>query len=123
MAENVEIVKGASLWRDARRRLKRNRLAVFGMVVLAFLIVAVIIGPPIIEATTGYTYDLIPTDPEMVKSLPPSFAHLMGTDDAGRDILARVLEGGRISLMVGIIATTVSLIIGVSYGRSPDISA
>lgn len=116
MAENVEIVKGASLWRDAWKRLLRNRLAVFGMVVLAIMVVAVIIGPAIIAWTTGYTYDLIPGDRDLVKAMPPSLKHLMGTDDSGRDILARVLQGGRISLMVGIISTVVSLIIGVSYG-------
>ena len=116
MTENLQKIKGASLWRDAWRRLLRNRLAVFGMVVMAILVLAVIIGPAIIYWATGYTYDLIPTDRELVRAMPPSFSHLMGTDDAGRDILARVLQGGRISLMVGIISTTVSLIVGVSYG-------
>ncbi len=116
MAENVEIVKGTSLWRDAWKRLLRNKLAVFGMVVLAIMVVAVIIGPAIISWTTGYTYDLIPTDRSLVKSLPPSLKHLMGTDDAGRDLFARVLQGGRISLSVGLISTIVSLIVGVSYG-------
>ncbi|MEQ1922632.1 MAG: ABC transporter permease [Pyrinomonadaceae bacterium] len=118
MAENIEIVKGASLWRDAWRRLRRNKLAMFGLGVIAFMIVAVIIGPAIIKWTTGYTYDFIPTDRDLVKAMPPSFRHLMGTDDAGRDIFARVLQGGRISLMVGVISTTVSLIIGVSYGAT-----
>ena len=118
MAENIDIVKGASLGRDAWKRLLRNKLAVFGMCVLAVMVVAVIIGPAIIKWTTGYTYDLIPTDNDLVKAMAPSLKHLMGTDDAGRDILARVLQGGRISLMVGIISTTVSLIIGVSYGAT-----
>ncbi len=118
MAENIEIVKGASLWRDAWRRLRRNKLAMFGLGVIALMVVAVIIGPMIIKWTTGYTYDWIPTDNNLVKAMPPSFRHLMGTDDAGRDILARVLQGGRISLMVGVISTTVSLIIGVSYGAT-----
>lgn len=118
MAENIEIVKGASLWRDAWRRLRRNKLAMFGLGVIAFMIVAVIIGPAIIKWATGYTYDFIPTDRDLVKAMPPSFRHLMGTDDAGRDIFARVLQGGRISLMVGVISTTVSLIIGVSYGAT-----
>ena len=116
MSDEVQNIKGASLWRDAWKRLRRNKLAVFGMTVLALMIVAVIVGPSLIYWTTGYTYDLIPTDRELVRSMPPSIAHLMGTDDAGRDILARVLQGGRISLMVGIISTAVSLIIGVSYG-------
>ena len=118
MTENVEIIKGASLWRDAWNRLLRNRLAVFGMVVLAFMIVAVIVGPSIVYWTTGYTYDLIPTDNALNKAMAPSLGHLMGTDDAGRDLLARVLQGGRISLMVGIISTIVSLIVGVSYGAT-----
>ncbi|HRI02615.1 MAG TPA: ABC transporter permease [Pyrinomonadaceae bacterium] len=118
MGENIEIVKGASLWRDAWRRLRRNKLAMFGLGVIAFMIVAVIIGPAIIKWTTGYTYDFIPTDRDLVKAMPPSWRHLMGTDDAGRDIFARVLQGGRISLMVGVISTTVSLMIGVSYGAT-----
>src|SRR6185437_9959867 len=96
--------------------LIRNRLAVFGLAILGILIVSVVIGPSIIYWTTGYTYDFIPADNELVKSMPPSFAHLMGTDEAGRDLLARVLQGGRISLMVGIISTAVSLIVGISWG-------
>lgn len=118
MAENVEIIKGASLGRDAWKRLLRNKLAVFGMIVIAIMLVAVAIGPAIIRWTTGYTYDFIPTDNDLVKAMAPSLKHLMGTDDAGRDIFARVLQGGRISLMVGVISTTVSLIIGVSYGAT-----
>ncbi|MDQ3374212.1 MAG: ABC transporter permease, partial [Acidobacteriota bacterium] len=55
---------------------------------------------------------------DLIKSFPPSLQHPMGTDDSGRDILARVLQGGRISLMVGVISTIVSLIVGVSYGAT-----
>jgi oligopeptide transport system permease protein len=111
-----ETVKGTSLWKDAWRRLLKNKLAVFGMIVVAIMLIAVILGPTIIEQLTGYTYDYIPSDQNLIKSMPPSFKHPMGTDDTGRDILARVLIGGRISLMVGIISTFVSLIIGISYG-------
>jgi ABC-type dipeptide/oligopeptide/nickel transport system permease subunit len=116
--EQQEIVKGASLWRDAWKRLLKNKLAVFGLIVVALMVVAVIVGPFIIRITTGYTYDFIPPEKELIKSFPPSFKHPMGTDDQGRDILARVLQGGRISLMVGIISTVVSLIVGVSYGAT-----
>ena len=116
MAENIETVKGTSLWTDAWRRLLKNKLAVFGLVVLAIMIVAVIIGPAIIRWTTGFTADYIPPQGDLIKSFPPSLQHPMGTDEAGRDLLARVLQGGRISLMVGIISTIVSLIVGVSYG-------
>ena len=116
MAENTEIVKGTSLWKDAWRRLLKNKLAVFGLIVLAFMVIAVSLGPPIIYWLTGLTADYIPKDGDLIKSFPPSMQHPMGTDEAGRDMLARVLQGGRISLMVGIISTCVSLIVGVSYG-------
>ena len=121
-----EPVVGTSLWKDAWKRLKRNRLAVMGMAIVSIVIVASLAGPPIIRQLTGYTYDYIPSDPALLKSLPPftapdgsfSWTHPMGTDDAGRDILARVLLGGRISLMVGIISTLVSLVIGITFGAT-----
>jgi oligopeptide transport system permease protein len=121
-----EAVAGTSLWKNAWRRLLRNRLAVFGMVMIGAIVVASAIGPPIIRASTGYTYDSIPADSSLVQSFPPlrapdgsfSLAHPMGTDSSGRDMLARVLLGGRISLMVGIISTLVSLVIGIAYGAT-----
>jgi oligopeptide transport system permease protein len=116
---NNEIVKGTSLWKDAGRRLLKNKLAVFGIIVLAIMALSVIFGPSVIYLATGFTPDYIPSDignGQFVKSFPPSLQHPFGTDDAGRDLLARVLQGGRISLMVGIISTFVSLIVGVSYG-------
>lgn len=119
-----EVIVGTSLWRDAWRRLLKNKLAVFGLITTILIIVAALIGPPIIKATTGHTYDYIPSNADLIKSIPPfraadgsfSWAHPMGTDNSGRDLLARILLGGRISLMVGIISTLVSLIIGVGYG-------
>jgi oligopeptide transport system permease protein len=125
-ADAGELIRGTSLWQDAWKRLKKNRLAVGGLVVVVLVVVASIVGPAIIEWTTGYTYDFIPRDPALLRSLPPftgpdgafSWTHPMGTDSAGRDILARVLLGGRISLMVGLISTVVSLVIGVSYGAA-----
>jgi oligopeptide transport system permease protein len=119
-------LKGTSLWRDAWRRLLKNRLAVFGLVVVCFIIVAALAGPPLIKHATGYTYDYIPRDGRLINSYPPftapdgsfSWTHPMGTDNSGRDLLARVLIGGRISLMVGITSTLVSLLIGISYGAT-----
>ncbi|MGE0450694.1 MAG: ABC transporter permease [Vicinamibacterales bacterium] len=118
--------RGTSLWSAAVRRLRRNRLAAFGFVVLCVVVVASLVGPWIIERATGYTYDYIPLDPNLVRSMPPfsapdgafSWTHPMGTDDAGRDILARVLLGGRISLLVGLISTLVSLVIGIAVGAT-----
>jgi len=123
-AEAGEFVAGTSLWRDAWRRLLKNRLAVFGMIVVSIVAVLSIIGPSIIKKTTGYTPDFIPPDANLIKSFPPfkapdgtlSWKHPMGTDIQGRDLFARVLQGGQISLLVGVIATVVSLIIGVGYG-------
>jgi oligopeptide transport system permease protein len=119
-------VKGTSLWQDAWRRLRKNRLAFAGLFIVVFVVLASLAGPPIIERTTGYTYDYIPRDSALIRAMPPftgpdgsfSWTHPMGTDNAGRDILARVLLGGRISLMVGLISTLVSLVIGVTYGAA-----
>lgn len=123
-AELDEFVAGTSLWKDAWRRLLKNKLAVFGLVVVAIVTLASLVGPYMIKALTGFTPDYIPNDAALLKSFPPftapdgsfSWTHPMGTDLQGRDLLARVLQGGQISLMVGIISTLVSLIIGVSYG-------
>jgi len=124
-SDEDEFVRGSSLWRDAWRRLLKNKLAIFGLVVVVVITVASILGPPLIHKTLGFTPDYIPTnDVKLTKSFPPftgpdgkfSWIHPMGTDNAGRDQLARVLQGGQISLFVGVISTLVSLLIGVSYG-------
>ena len=108
--------KTNSLWADAWKRLFQNKLAVFGLMVLWLTVLFVAVGPSVIYWTTGFTYDFIPPTGDLVKSFPPSFQHPMGTDEQGRDLLARVLQGGRISLAVGLISTVVSLLIGVYYG-------
>ena len=123
--ETGAFVRGTSLWRDAWRRLLKNKLAVFGLVVVIVVTIASIIGPTVIQKVFGFTPDYIPThDERLTKSFPPftgpdgkfSWLHPMGTDNAGRDQLARVLQGGQISLFIGILSTVVSLLIGVSYG-------
>jgi oligopeptide transport system permease protein len=114
--ETGALIEGTSLWRDAWRRWRKNKLAVIGGIIVILIVLASLIGPVIIKALTGYTYDLIPSDRTLVRAMPPSLMHLMGTDPQGRDVLARVLVGGRISLMVGLVSTAVSLVIGVSYG-------
>src|SRR5688572_27503957 len=112
----TESIRRTSLWGDAWKRLLKNRLAVLGLVVLAVMFFLVTVGPPIFTGLTGYIADSFPADGNLLKSFPPSWQHPMGTDEAGRDIFARVLQGGRISLAVGVISTIVSLIVGVSYG-------
>jgi len=117
-------VRGTSLWRDAWRRLLKNKLAVFGLVVVIVVTIASIAGPTLIQQTFGFAPDYIPNNDKLTRSFPPftgpdgkfSWLHPMGTDNAGRDVMARVLQGGQISLFVGILSTVVSLLIGVSYG-------
>ena len=119
-----EIIAGTSLWRDAWRRLLRNKLAAFGIAAVVIVALASFLGPTLIKSSTGYSYDFIPRDASLTKSFAPfqgpdgrfSWTHPMGTDNVGRDIMARVLSGGQISLMVALISTLVSLLIGVSYG-------
>ncbi|MGK2913498.1 MAG: ABC transporter permease [Porticoccaceae bacterium] len=100
---------GVSLWQDAWRRLRRNRMALAGLAVLLSLALAALLTPWI----APYSYegqDLV------LGAAPPSAAHWLGTDTLGRDLLTRILYGSRVSLMVGVIATGVALVIGVLYG-------
>lgn len=99
----------SSLWLDAWRRLRRNRLSVFGLVVLGVVVLAAVFGPML----SPYAYDQQDT---ALGASPPSAAHWLGTDTLGRDLLTRILHGGRVSLLVGVAATSVSLLIGVLYG-------
>ncbi|WP_160011022.1 ABC transporter permease [Rhizobium sp. 18055] len=103
--------KSRSLTGDALRRLSRNKAAVVAIVVLVLLILVAVIGPYLIP------FDYEEPDWEAFRA-PPDFAsgHYFGTDPNGRDLLARVLYGTRVSLAVAATATLVSVIIGVLYG-------
>lgn len=105
-------VKGRSLWDDAMARLIRNKAAVTSMWVLGLLVVLALVGQ--LELWV-HDYDFLYRDRV---SAPPSLEnwHLFGTDGQGRDLVARTLVGLGVSLMVGIVATFVSLVIGVTYG-------
>lgn len=110
---DLEAMQGRSLWDDARRRLLSNRAAVTAMIVLAVIVVLVIFGPLL----SPYAYDY--PDWDKIQQAPSiTDAHYFGTDGIGRDLFVRTLYGGRVSLMVGIVATLVSLIIGVAYGAT-----
>ncbi|NDV60948.1 ABC transporter permease subunit [Puniceicoccales bacterium CK1056] len=102
---------GTSLWQDAWHRLRKNHLALASFWVLVFMVAFCFIGPFL----SPHDYRSNDLDKTLVG---PGLAHLFGTDDLGRDQLTRVMVGGRVSLGVGIIATTVSLLIGVTYGAT-----
>lgn len=105
----LEAERGVSLWQDAWRRLRRNRPATAGLVLLVTLVVVAAATPWI----APYSYSA--QDLEM-GAVRPNLHHWFGTDQLGRDIFTRILYGGRISLLVGFCATGVSLLIGVLYG-------
>lgn len=86
----------------------RNPVAVASTAVLGFLALASVVGPWMMPASAG--------QPGPLSFAPPSWQHPFGTDINGRDILARVLDGGRISLLVGFCGAGVSLLIGTAYG-------
>ncbi len=96
-------------WQDAWRRLRGNRLAMAGLVVIVLIALLAAFGP----LFSPYSYsDQVLADANQ----PPSDAHWFGTDNLGRDLLTRVLYGARISLSIGIVASLLNLTIGVVYG-------
>ncbi|MEO0435648.1 MAG: ABC transporter permease [Pseudomonadota bacterium] len=104
-----EAERGTSLWQDAWVRLRKNKLAVFGLIVLVTMGVVALFTPWI----APYAYDAQNLD---LGATPPSARHWLGTDIFGRDMLTQIMYGGRISLAVGLIATSVALTIGVTWG-------
>ncbi|MFO7726096.1 MAG: ABC transporter permease [Oceanipulchritudo sp.] len=105
------IESGTSLWQDAWHRLRKNHLALASFWILIFMVLFCFLGPLLSP------YDYRSNNLEKTL-LNPTAGHWFGTDDLGRDQLTRVMVGGRVSLGVGIIATTVSLLIGVTYGAT-----
>ncbi|MBP6508020.1 MAG: ABC transporter permease [Opitutaceae bacterium] len=103
-----QLEQGTSLWSDAWHRLKKNRLALVGGIMLVTLTLLCVLGPFFTQSYQEQNLDL--------GAVGPNAAHWLGTDTLGRDLFARILYGGRISIMVGLVATFVALTIGVVYG-------
>src|SRR6059058_3202255 len=105
----------ASLWDEGFRRFRRHRLAALGAVVLFAMVVAVVAGPAI------YRVPINDIDFK-AKLRGPTWAHPLGTDDLGQDLLARMLYGGRISLAVGLSAMFVAMTLGTIIGATAGMS-
>ncbi len=105
--------KGTSLWDDAWRRLKKNKLAIAGGISLIAIIVLCFVGPVVLRIGFGIDHETSHLDQT---NLGPSLEHPFGTDTAGRSALARTLMGGRTSLLVGLLTALASVVIGVWYG-------
>ncbi|WP_150266296.1 ABC transporter permease [Paenibacillus tepidiphilus] len=107
----AEVIQRESLsaWRDAWQRLRQNKLAMTALGILGLIILSAIFMP-FISKYNYYSNDLMNTNK------PPSSDHWFGTDDLGRDIFVRTWYGARISLLVGLAAAAIDLIIGVIYG-------
>jgi ABC-type dipeptide/oligopeptide/nickel transport system permease subunit len=98
-----------SLWGDAWRRLRRNRLAVLGLAVIALYVLAALLGPWLLP------YDFQEQDLGALNS-PPSLVHWLGTDSLGRDVFSRIVAGARTALLVSVAVTAIALAIGATLG-------
>lgn len=101
--------KHRTLWGDAWVQFRRNRLAVLGLALIMLIVLGIVAGP--------FLYTVDPKQINILEaSAPPSPAHPFGTDDLGRDMLARCIYGGRISLSVGLAAMLIAMLVGSTVG-------
>ena len=108
-------IASVSPWTEAWRRFRRHRLAYWSLWILGLLVLAVLLGPLV--------YKVGINDIDFQARLAgPSVKHPLGTDDLGRDLLARMLYGGRISLAVGMAAMLMAITVGVLIGAIAGIS-
>lgn len=109
-AEAEKIVgESTSFWKDAWRRFKKNKLALFGVGVIILLAIMALIG----EMISGHTYQ---TTNLMNANKSPNGDHWFGTDNLGRDVFARTWYGAKISLFIALMASLIDLVIGVIWG-------
>ena len=105
-----------TLWSDAWKRLKKNKLAVIGAVWIVFVVLVALTADLWAPQLLGSPTDIDTTTVAQNSKLPPSLEHPFGTDATGRDQLVRVIYGARVSLTVGVIATLISTVIGLVMG-------
>jgi len=108
----LDNIEGRSLWVSALHRLLANKAASISTIIIFFLSLICFLGPNFLD----WTYDEI--DWDLIEATPPSIqnGHYFGTDSLGRDLLARILQGGQVSFQVGVLATAVAVFIGVTVG-------
>ncbi len=109
-------VRGRSLWADARRRFFRNKAAVAGLVTLTVITLLALIGDALaVWSNEEIDFSIMG---QAAQAGQPSLAngHYFGTDDLGRDLYSRTLQGTRISLMVGIVGSFIAVVVGTLYG-------
>ena len=116
-------IQGRSLWVDARRRLFRNKAAMASIVILGIVALMAIFAPLLSAyAFDAQDYNVVSCSPgwwpDSTVMCNAGGTHWFGTDSIGRDLFIRVLYGARVSLTVGLVATLVSLLIGVAYGAT-----
>ncbi|AIQ54194.1 ABC transporter permease [Paenibacillus sp. FSL R7-0331] len=109
--KEAEVIQRESLsaWQDAWERLRQNKMAMTALIIMILIAILAIVAPHLVP----YTYD---SNDLMNTNKPPSWDHLFGTDDFGRDVFVRTWMGARISLIVGLAAACIDLIFGVIYG-------
>ena len=107
-----------TLWGDAWRRLRRNKLAVFGFCWIVFIVLVALTADLWVPRVLGSPTFVDTTTTATMSRIPPSLEHLFGTDSLGRDEMARVIYGARISLAIGVLAMSISLIIGLVLGTT-----
>ena len=105
-----------TLWSDAWRRLKRNKLAIIAAVWILFIVIVALTADLWVPQTLGSPTEIDSASMKDMSRLPPSLEHPFGTDTLGRDVLCRVIYGARISLAVGVLATAISTVLGLIAG-------
>ncbi|MEU2598785.1 ABC transporter permease [Streptomyces hirsutus] len=111
-----ETSTGASLWREAFRRLRRSKMAIIGAAVIALFVLVAIVGPyltPYAPTAQSWRGEVFPNRGEFVG---PRGENWFGLDHLGRDLFSRMLVGARQTLLVGVVATLIGLIIGFLIG-------